>query len=152
MWHSFFLFFADILGKLRPVSAIIVRKGNEFLIVKKNRKEYAWQFVQGGRDFNETFLQAAKRELGEECGRDLKVVFQTLTPFYTYRYFFPKGSHRPLSQENYIGASVRLFHAEYVSGEIILNAKELEDFIWVKKENLEESVEKQYWKVMKSFL
>lgn len=77
-----------------------------YLVVKKPRKNHAWQFPQGGQDEGETPAEAALRELREECGEELSVrLVDTQDPIGTYKYDFPKKfieNHKRMS----IGAQV----------------------------------------------
>ncbi|MFA4887258.1 MAG: NUDIX domain-containing protein [Candidatus Nanoarchaeia archaeon] len=50
----------------KNVCAIILKPNGKYLIVQKEGKE--WQFVQGGVNSNESFLNALKREVQEETG------------------------------------------------------------------------------------
>ncbi len=157
-WPEFWLDLADWEGALRKVSAIVVRKppaspltkgGNTFLIVKKPRGSHAWQFPQGGTENGENAVSAAERELVEECGKSLKVKFLS-EPVGEYKYFFPADFHR--HAEEFRGARVRFFKAKFLSGEVTLNTEELEDFRWVKKEELSKYFEKDYWEAVRKFL
>jgi len=139
----------DLVGKLRKVSAVVVKKENKILIVKKPRKNHAWQFPQGGQEKEENALQAATRELREECGSDLEIEFN-IKPIGEYLYFFPKAfkRHRP----DIKGAKVIFFIAEFKSGEVQLNKEELDDFKWVVKEELKEYFEGDYLEEVLKFL
>ncbi|KAI8978628.1 hypothetical protein BDB01DRAFT_266695 [Pilobolus umbonatus] len=70
----------------------IVRKPSDkvYLLVKKPRRNNAWQFPQGGQEKGETKAEAALRELKEECGRDLKVTMSNHTSVGSYQYRFPR--------------------------------------------------------------
>ncbi|MCF7918042.1 3-phosphoshikimate 1-carboxyvinyltransferase [Candidatus Gracilibacteria bacterium] len=121
----------------------------QYLIVKKPRRNYAWQFPQGGVEKGESGIQAAKRELGEECGNSLKVSFQK-TPRGEYKYFFPEDFPRYF--EGIKGAHVTFFQANLLKGEIELDTNELETFFWVTKEQLPKYFYKDYWEVVRKFL
>ncbi|KAI8328404.1 hypothetical protein BD560DRAFT_342403 [Blakeslea trispora] len=86
----------------------ISRKPTEplFLVVKKPRKDHAWQFPQGGQDPGETGPEAALRELEEECGSDLKVqLVDTVHEIGVYQYPFPDHFRR---KKQYLGAKVNV--------------------------------------------
>ncbi|ORZ24565.1 hypothetical protein BCR42DRAFT_403191 [Absidia repens] len=77
-----------------------------YLLVKKPRKENAWQLPQGGVDPGETIAQGALRELEEECGLDIKVKLVETTPSCYYQYQFPEAfvaKHK----RKHIGAKVQ---------------------------------------------
>lgn len=152
MWLSLWTFLRllgnDIFGKLRPVSAVILRKGDRFLIVKKPRKNHSWQFPQGGREEGETDLEAAQRELLEECGTDLKVQFLK-RKWGVYRYFFPENFNR---WKDYRGARVTFFMAQYQEGEIHIAPDELEDYVWVTGDQLRDYFDEPYGKRMEKMI
>jgi 8-oxo-dGTP pyrophosphatase MutT (NUDIX family) len=59
---------------------IIVINDNGKLLLCKRKKIDSWQFPQGGIDFGESPLKAAKRELYEEVGikkKDVKLISST---------------------------------------------------------------------------
>jgi len=141
-WPSFWEDLADWSGKLRPVSAVIVKKQDEYLIVRKPRDEHAWQFPQGGVDIGESLLQAAERELKEECGEDLQVKFLGKNYKNIYKYLFPENFIR--HDENITGAKVHFFEAEYVSGDVEVDGEEIVEAKWVKAEELENYFEEDY--------
>lgn len=60
-----------------------------YLLVKKPRKDHAWQFPQGGQKKKETAAEAAMRELREECGSNIKVNLVDTSPIGIYQYKFP---------------------------------------------------------------
>lgn len=129
--------------RYRPVAAMVLWRdglnGVEFLIVKKPRKENAWQFPQGGVDGDESVVEAAIRELGEECGTELEFEAEE-SIVATYTYDFPKG----FSRDGSTGASVRFIRAEWIDGECQPDGKEIVDFAWVTPESLPEYVTVAY--------
>ncbi len=149
-WPNFWLDFANIEEQLRIVSAIIVKKDNKYLIVKKPRKDFAWQFPQGGVEKKETFLQAAKRELKEECGNNLSVKFKGEKSIGSYYYLFPKDFKR--HEKNIIGAQIQIFEAEYLNGIVEVDNDEIIDFKWATYDELQKFFEKDYWINIKNFL
>ena len=128
---------------------IIVNKENKILIVKKPRNSHAWQFPQGGREKNENALQAAQREIREECGEDLEVELKS-NSIGQYRYLYPRTfkRHKPGIK----GAHVEFFQADYKSGEVKINTEELKDYKWVTKEEFKEYFEEDYLEAISRFL
>jgi len=97
----------------------------------------------------QSLLEGAKRELREECGEALNVEF-AIEPIGEYSYFFPADFKR--HEKNIVGAKVTFFRAEFVSGDIGLAPEELEDYKWVRKEELKDYFEGAYLKKVQSFL
>ncbi|MCF7830547.1 NUDIX domain-containing protein [Candidatus Gracilibacteria bacterium] len=146
---SFKLRLLDLVGKLRKVSAIIVEKDEKVLIVKKPRENHAWQFPQGGREKDESVLEAAQREIKEECGAGLEIEFNSV-PKGEYLYLFPTNfkRHKPGIR----GARVVFLTAQFKSGEVKINKEELDDFKWVEKEELPQYFEGEYLEAVSRFV
>jgi 3-phosphoshikimate 1-carboxyvinyltransferase len=149
-WPDFWLHLADWENQLRPVSALILKKEDNYLIVKKPREHNAWQFPQGGVDEGETGRQAAVRELQEECGASLSVKIKGERPVGEYRYVFPKDFNR--HDSNIIGAKVEFFKADYIEGEVEVDGEEIIDHAWVTKEELKDYFEGEYLQVVKDLI
>lgn len=101
-------------ARLRHVASIIVKKSPHpanrpsndtrrldrisdqatYLVVRKPRKDNAWQFPQGGVDPGETVVQAALRELREECGPDIQIHLKDSHPCGSYKYRYPAHFQR----------------------------------------------------------
>ncbi len=149
-WPDFWLHLADWENQLRPVSALILKQSDAYLIVKKPRKENAWQFPQGGVDDGETGKQAALRELQEECGSSLSMKLKGERPVGTYRYVFPKDFGR--HDSNIVGAKVEFFKADYIEGEVEVDGEEIIDHAWVTKEQFKDYFEGEYLDVVQDFV
>jgi putative (di)nucleoside polyphosphate hydrolase len=121
----------------RPNIAIIARQKNRFLIVHKPRQNDAWQFPQGGVDPGETEKEALIREFTEEIGTDkIKIITKSDS---TYQYDFPEGYLRyDDTGQKFKGQRVQFYIVEFLGKEndIKLEEKELDDYKWVKKEEL----------------
>lgn len=137
------------LKKLRPVAAIVIQKNNKYLLVKKPRKNNAWQFPQGGVDPGETHAQAALRELAEECGSDIQVELDPKTIGH-YEYSFPEDFVRHHGE--FFGAKVVFFKAKYISGEVQVDGKELIGFEWLENKEIQTKVSTDYWQAINKFL
>lgn len=150
-WREFWLELADWNNQLRAVSSIIVKNDtDEFLIVRKPRKDHAWQFPQGGKESGETDKKAASRELAEECGKKINIKFLGEKPVGEYKYLFPNDFKR--HDKNIEGAKVKFFRADLLEGRIEVDNNEIIDFSWVKKTDLVNFFEKDYLKVVLRFL
>ena len=142
------------MKKYRSVATIILERDIEnekkYLLVRKPRKYHAWQFPQGGVDNGETFLDAARRELKEECGDELQIKFISEEAVGEYQYDFPSGFKR--HDEDILGARVMFFSAKWVSGEAVVDENEIVEARWVTKRDIEELVEREYWEVIEGLL
>ena len=149
-WPDFWLHLADWENQLRPVSALILEKEDTYLVVKKPRKENAWQFPQGGVDKGETGKQAAVRELQEECGASLSVKLKGERPVGTYRYVFPKDFDR--HDATIVGAKVEFYKADYIDGAVEVDGEEIVDHAWVTKDEFKDYFEGPYLKVVQDLV
>ena len=75
------------------VGLIIANENGELLLCKR-KKMNSWQFPQGGIDFGESPIKAAKRELFEEVGISSKSVTLIESLDEWLKYEIPKKSRR----------------------------------------------------------
>ena len=75
------------------VGLIIANENGELLLCKR-KKMNSWQFPQGGIDFGESPIKAAKRELFEEVGISSKSVTLIESLDDWLKYEIPKKSRR----------------------------------------------------------
>ncbi|CAG8486150.1 105_t:CDS:2 [Paraglomus brasilianum] len=120
-----------------------------YLIVRKPRKEHAWQFPQGGVNTAEGELlhQAAKRELAEECGENMDVWFVSRKPIGYCAYDFPAGEG-----DVYDGAKVFFLKAHIFAGQARVDNTEIVEFAWVTKQEMQKYVSPQYYSYVKDML
>ncbi|CAG8492191.1 1377_t:CDS:2 [Paraglomus occultum] len=120
-----------------------------YLIVRKPRKEHAWQFPQGGVNTAEGELlhQAAKRELAEECGENMDVWFVSRKPIGYCAYDFPAGE-----SDVYDGAKVFFLKAHIFAGQAQVDNKEIVEFAWVTKQEMQQYVTPEYYSYVKDML
>ncbi|KAI7892224.1 NUDIX hydrolase domain-like protein [Mucor mucedo] len=124
-----------------------------YLLVKKPRKNHAWQFPQGGQEKNETAAEAALRELREECGSDLKVNLVDNSAIGVYQYKFPaKFVASRKRKDGSIGAKVSFFRADWISGQCQPDGEEIIDFAWLTQQELTEYIDDEYKEAIKPFL
>lgn len=138
-----------VMKNYRPVVALAIKREDQWLLVRKPRKRHAWQFPQGGVDEGETFINAAQRELIEECGPDLRVnIFPEQIA--GYQYDFPSDFMR--YDNEFDGASVEFFYAQWVFGEPIVDGDEIVEARWCSSEEIQYLVEENYWEAVKGIV
>ena len=73
----------------KNVGVIVCKKGKVLLCARADKKDFRWQFPQGGIEAGEDIVEAGKRELYEETGiKNLRFVHKM--PF-SLKYDFPKN-------------------------------------------------------------
>ena len=133
----------------RPVAALAIKREDQWLLVRKPRKENAWQFPQGGVDEGESLINTAQRELSEECGPDLRV---NICPesVAEYQYDFPADFLRHHGE--FQGAEVTFFYSQWIAGEPIVDGEEIVEARWCGIEEIQKLVTSQYWEVVSTFV
>lgn len=117
----------------------------EVLLLRKPRKNDAWQLPQGGVEEGETLEVAALRELKEEAGIDAEVLGRSQE---VYQYDFP-ASYRRFRPDNVCGQKVEFVFAKAdPRQEVVVDNDEIEAFAWVDPADITEySKRKEYIKL-----
>ena len=109
--------------KSKNVVVAIIKKNNQYLIVKRNRNKHLglkWEFPGGKVHDNETFEEALSREIKEELNITINM-------------------HEKIAEEKYkdekIDIVLHYFLCSQKSGTIKLN--EHEDLAWVEKKDFD---------------
>lgn len=83
----------------KNVAVVVFNKNKELLVCKRIRPENAWQFPQGGIDYNEEIEAAAYRELKEETSiTSVKTIAILPDPIF---YDFPEDVRKNLWKHAY---------------------------------------------------
>ncbi len=129
------------------VGVILTNAAGKYLLLEKPRKQHAWQFPQGGIDDGETLLEAAAREVKEECG-DLDI---ELKPEVVgeYKYRFPSDFTR--HKQGIVGARVQFVYGELIDGEVLPDGHEIIGHAWVEYEELPLWMSKKTWNGVRDF-
>lgn len=111
-----------LFPRIEPAIIVLVKKKNEFLLVKNKRsKTGLWGCVAGFIEHGESAEQCVEREIMEETGLTVKnIKYVGSQPW-------------PFPDQLMIA-----FTAEYKSGEIKIQEEELSDAKWFNKKNLPE--------------
>jgi 8-oxo-dGTP diphosphatase len=120
----------------RVVASVIIKKDNKLLLVKEileSFKEY-WIFPGGGVDFGETLLDAAKREIKEEIGLDIKIkeflgFKEAIFPKYDYHTVIFFFLAEPLNDK--IIKTDKILDVKYFTKEEIENLNLVDSARWI---------------------
>ncbi|GAA6024791.1 hypothetical protein JCM10207_005587 [Rhodosporidiobolus poonsookiae] len=129
---------ADKTGDVRSLE----RKADRtlYLVLKKDRKEHAWQFPQGAVEGTESLADAAVRELKEEVGPDVDVWSVGRVPAGAMEY----GMKSKVEGKD--KSRVFFMPLRILRGQAVPNKKEgIVDFAWLTKEEVRERVDPKYW-------
>lgn len=117
-------------------SVLVFREvGKEFevLLLRKPRKNDAWQLPQGGIEAGENLIEAALRELKEEAGIEAKVFGQSKR---VYQYEYP-ASYRRFRPDNVRGQRIGFIFAQVLNESAVkVDEHEIHAFVWVTPKDL----------------
>ncbi len=108
----------------------LMERENKILIVRRHDPEHVqwhhrWEFPGGKIELHETPVDALRREVKEETG--LIINSERLLGVATHHWDTPKGIQQTF---------ILLYHSNDFSGEVHLNDKENDDYIWEKPESI----------------
>ena len=121
------------------VGIILLNHENKVFVGKRidNPKNF-WQMPQGGVNQNENFLQAAKRELGEETGIKSVELVKELNGWLGYD--LPENLLGKVLEGKYRGQKQKWFIMKFVGKDIEINVKtknpEFLDWKWIRVSEL----------------
>lgn len=130
----------------RRCVAIILRKNDRIFVAERLDTENAWQLPQGGVDENESYIDAAKRELLEETGIS-SVRFSAQTN-QSYKYDFPQYSQDQMKKKygklKYQGQELRFVLFDFIGDDSEINlqydTQEFRQWKWETIENVLNSI------------
>lgn len=110
------------------VVVALIERDNKILIVRRHDPEHAqwhrrWGFPGGKIELHETPINALRREVKEETG--LTFDSERLLGVHTHHWNTPKGIQQTF---------ILLYHCYAIAGEVYLNDKENDAYIWEKPE------------------
>ena len=137
------------------VGIILLNNDNKVFVGKRlDNPEKFWQMPQGGMNKNESFLDAAKRELEEETGIKTIEVIKELDEWFIYG--LPKNLLGKIWKGKYRGQKQKWFVMKFTGEENEINLKtknpEFFEWKWIEKEKLTEVIVKFKLEVYKKIL
>lgn len=122
-----------------------------YLLVRKNRDEFAWRFPQSVLVGDENLRSGAERTLRESVGINMHTWFVGSVPIAHRVYDYPWGI---IDEGKNGGKKVFFMKARILAGQADLadNKFGLNDFKWVTKEEIQSLVSGKYWKAVKHAL
>lgn len=141
----------------RPCASVLVFRATtrsgipfEILLLKKPRKNDAWQLPQGGQEQGESVEQAALRELHEEAGITARAIGQSKT---VYQYDYP-ATYRAFRPDNVCGQKIEyIFAVVPPDTPVNVDGKEIEAFRWVAPDEVGNYIKrKKYLSIIRSLV
>ena len=130
--------FSDLSLRIGVGIILLNHENNVFVGKRIDNPKNFWQMPQGGVDQNESFLQAAKRELEEETGIKSVKLIKKLDGW--FKYDLPKNLLGKLWKGKYRGQKQKWFVMKFLGklGEINVNTRNPEflDWKWIKLSKL----------------
>lgn len=109
------------------VNALVTDSSGRMLAVRKKNSTF-FQMVGGKREQNEELLETLRREFLEEINLDIL----------SHEVFF-LGKHDTLAvNEENTEVHANVFHVKLKSGEVIKIASEIEEMVWITKNNYQD--------------
>lgn len=108
----------------------LIERDNKILIIRRHDPEHAqwhrrWEFPGGKIELHETPVEALRREIKEET--NLTIFSERLLGVATHHWNTPKGIQQTF---------ILLYHCHHFIGEVLLNDKENDEYIWEKPEDI----------------
>lgn len=134
-------------------SVVVFRRtagGTQVLLLRKPRKNDAWQLPQGGVESGESTEVAALRELREEAGITARLLGKSER---IYQYEYPP-SYRRFRPDHVKGQQIRFVFAEAEPNvQIAVDGKEINDFVWVTEADMPKYIKrKEYREIIRSLI
>ncbi|EIW60631.1 mitochondrial 54S ribosomal protein YmL17/YmL30 [Trametes versicolor FP-101664 SS1] len=128
------------------------RKGERNLYLLVRGKDHAgkqvWRFPQGPLQEGEQLHKAALRDLEAECGINMDAWVVGKKPIAVYQPSLPESTKKTLGGELY----TFFLKAHILAGQVRPDGKNVTDFAWLTKEEIELRVEKDYWASVEGIL
>ncbi|KAF9808972.1 hypothetical protein IEO21_07661 [Rhodonia placenta] len=135
---------ADIKGDVRSLD----RQGERNLYLLLQGKDQSgrnvWRFPQGGIREGELLHEAAERDLHDECGPNMDTWVVSRNPIGVYKPTIDSISPSQIY--------VFFYKAHIMAGQARPDGKNILDFAWLTKEEIQPRVDQQYWSGVRDML
>jgi len=124
------------------------RKGkrNIYLLLHTSENgQDSWRFPEGAVEKGELLHQAAQRDLHVECGSNMDTWLVSRNPIGFYKPF-------PSSDVLDVEKITFFFKAHIMAGQAKPDAKAVQDFAWLTKQEIQTRVKLEYWNGIKDVL
>ncbi|KAJ7756811.1 39S mitochondrial ribosomal protein L46-domain-containing protein [Mycena maculata] len=121
------------------------RKGrrNIYLLVREKGRRAPWEFPRGPADKGLLLHQSAQRDFLEKCGKNMDTWIVTRKPI---------GMYKPPSPPDATRENITFFFKAHIMAGQVRPSEEVEDFVWVTKQEIQTRVSKDYWEGVKDML
>lgn len=117
-----------------------------YLLLRKDRDEYAWQFPQGAMGLNETLTDSSSRVLTSLAGRNMKTWQVGKIPVGHLQYPYQDRHGHP-------GNKVFFMKSRIFAGQCQLSRDAgVVEYGWFTSDEVNEKVDERYWKQVKAML
>mmetsp|Transcript_7409 Transcript_7409/g.12462 ORF Transcript_7409/g.12462 Transcript_7409/m.12462 type:complete len:282 (+) Transcript_7409:98-943(+) len=119
-----------------------------FLVVKRNRKDNAWQFPQGKWLEGETMRETSERIIDRSVG-EVRRWFVSNAPIGHVCYAYPKEMQQ---QRKQYGAKVFFYRAQLIEGNMKLETRLYTDMAWISRDEVGEYFNEDMAEYMRELL
>jgi len=102
--------------------------GSLFLIVKRNRSEFAWQFPQGKIQPEEKTMRSVAERVIDRAVGNVNRWFISNAPIGHYCYEYPKAIKEKRKE---YGTKIFFYRAQLIAGNVKLETRLYKDFAWI---------------------
>ncbi|OSD02801.1 hypothetical protein PYCCODRAFT_1452020 [Trametes coccinea BRFM310] len=139
---------SDRTGDVKSLDRMGERNLYLLIRAKDHTGKEVWRFPQGGLQEGEFLHQAALRDLQAECGVNMDTWIVGKKPIAVYQPSLPESVKKTLGGELY----TFFLKAHILAGQVRPDGKNVTDFAWLTKQEIEPRVEKDYWASVKDIL
>lgn len=127
------------MGKISVVGVYIERDGKILLVQEKGYAYGLWSVPLGHVEINEGFEEAAKREVKEETGYEIKITNKLFSKTFSDKEY--RGGKRDIGKQ----IEVTCFSGEVIGGDLKPNLEDVLDAKWFGKSETQKLPLRSTW-------